>query len=149
MLYSMRSMEATAAPPRVVDAHSLLHLQAPKSARACAAADLVDGLAILQGPTLRIAAAAYGVSLGSVARARRLTPEQRLAVKHGERPLVLPRTPASPPKLPTAPVPPAVPTTPPLSPAIADAKHSLERIVRQVGFNTVLDLLAATEKVAA
>ena len=53
---------ATTAPPRVVDAHGLLHLRASKSAKACLAADLVDGLAVLQNPTQRVAAAAYGVS---------------------------------------------------------------------------------------
>ena len=66
MLYSMKTTEATAAVPRVVDAHSLLHMRASKSAKACDAADVVDGLAVLQNPTLRLAAAAYGVSIGSV-----------------------------------------------------------------------------------
>ena len=81
MLYSIKTTEATAAVPRVVDTHGLLHLRASKSAKACDAADAVDGLAILGNPTLRLAATAYGVSIGSVARALRLTPEQRQAVR--------------------------------------------------------------------
>ena len=93
MLYRMHTTEATAAPLRVVDAHGLLHLQrVSKATKACDAADAVDGLAVLQNPTMRLAAAAYGVSIGSVARARRLSPEQREAVRKGRRPLVLPAT---------------------------------------------------------
>src|SRR5215813_15292271 len=101
----MKKLQTTTAIPRVVDAHSLLHVQMSKSAKACDAADVVDGLAVIQNPTLRLAAAAYGVSLGSVARARCLTPEQRQAVKQGKRPLVLPRTPAAPPVPATPPIP--------------------------------------------
>jgi hypothetical protein len=144
MLYSTKTMLTTAAPPRVVDAHSLLHLRSPKSVRACDAADLVDGFSRLQDPTLRIAAAAYGVSLGSVARARRLTPEQRQAVRAGRRPLVLPRVPASPPKQPVT----DVPVTPINPPTIAEVQHCLADLVREVGLNTVLDLLVASERVA-
>ena len=132
----------TAAAPRIVDAHSPLHLRASKGAKACDAADVVDGLAVLQNPTLRLAAAAYGVSLGSVARARRLTPEQRQAVRRGERPLVLPRTPSAPP----APVPAIAPAT---SPAIMDTRAKLAEIVNEIGVEATLELLAATEKVAA
>ena len=36
---------------------------------------------------MRLTAAAWGVSVGSVARALRLTPEQRQAVRQGKRPL--------------------------------------------------------------
>lgn len=79
MLYSTQKLLTTTVIPRVVDAHSLLHQQGSKSTKACHAADVVDGPAVLQNPTLRLAATAYGVSLGSVARARRLTPEQREA----------------------------------------------------------------------
>jgi hypothetical protein len=59
MLYSIKITEATSAVPRVVDAHSLLHMQASKSAKACDAADVLDGLAVLQAH-IRLAAAAYG-----------------------------------------------------------------------------------------
>ena len=93
MLYSMKLKETTAAAPRVVDAHGLLHLRASKAAKACDAADAVDGLAILGNPTLKLAAVAYGVSIGSVARALKLTPEQRDAVRQGKRAL-LPRAPS-------------------------------------------------------
>jgi hypothetical protein len=125
MLYSMKILKTTTAAPRVVDAHSLLHLRVSKSVKACGAADVVDGHAVLQNPTLRLAAAAYGVSLGSVARARRLTPEQRQAVRNGQRPLVLPSTPTAPPVLPFAPVPPAAPATPPVPPVTMDLRERL------------------------
>ena len=136
MLYSMTTTEATAAVARVVDAHGLLHMQASKSAKACDAADVIDGLAVLQNPTLRLAAAAYGVSIGSVTRALRLTPEQRRAVRKGQRPLILPRTPS-------------VPATPPVPPVVMGPRERLDKIVAEIGLSATLDLLAATEKVAA
>jgi hypothetical protein len=129
---------ATAAS-RVVDAHSPLHMRASKSAKACDAADVVDGLAVVQNFTLRLAAAAYGVSIGSVARARRLTPEQRQAVRRGERPLILPRTPSAPP----------VPATPAIPPVIMGPRERLNEIVAEIGLNGVLDLLAVNERAAA
>ena len=136
---------ATAAAPRVVDAHGLLHMRASKAAKACDAADVVDGLAKLRNPTLRLVAAAYGVSIGSVARARRLTPEQRQAVRQGKRPLILPRAPSAPP----APVP-AIPAAPPvITPVIMGPRERLKEIVHEIGLNATLDLLAASEKVAA
>jgi hypothetical protein len=46
---------------------------------------LVDGLAVLQNLTPRLAAVAYSVSIGSVARARRSSPEQRQAVRNKRR----------------------------------------------------------------
>jgi hypothetical protein len=143
MLYSMKTTEATAA---VVDAHSLLHVRTSKAARACDAADVVDGLAVLQNPTMRLAAAAHGVSIGSVARARRLTPEQRQAVRQGKRPLILPRVPSAPPVLP-------VPATPPvpvvITPVAMGPQERLGEIVNELGLDTVLDLLATHERIAA
>jgi hypothetical protein len=130
----------TAVTPRIVDAHSPLHLRASKGAKACDAADIVDGLAVLQNPTLRLAAAAYGISLGSVARARRLTPEQRQAVRRGERPLVLPRVPSAPP---------ALPAPSPIPPGTMGARERLKLIVAELGLDATLDLLAASERVAA
>ena len=147
MLYSMKTTETTAAAPRVVDAHSPLHMRASKSAKACDAADVVDGLAVLQNPTLRLAAAAYGVSIGSVARARRLTPEQRQAVRRGERPLILPRTPSAPPVLPVPPM--LVMGAPMVTPVIMDARERLDEIIREIGIDATLGLLAASERVAA
>jgi hypothetical protein len=133
-------------PPQIVDAHSLLHARGTKAAKACNAADVVDGLAVLQNPTLRLAATAYGVSIGSVARARRLTPEQRQAVRRGQRPLILPRAPTTPP---TLPVPSTVPAIPPVPPITMSARERLDEIVSEIGLGATLDLLAATEKVAA
>lgn len=70
---------------RTVDARSPLNKKLPKAARACDAADLLDGLAVLL-PTLRLAAKVSEISVSSVTRARRLTPEQHDAVRRGERP---------------------------------------------------------------
>lgn len=75
---------------RTVDARSLLNKKLPKAARACDAADLLDGLAVLL-PTSQLVATVSGISTSSVTRARRLTPEQRDAVRRRERPLSLPR----------------------------------------------------------
>jgi hypothetical protein len=133
---------------RVVDAHSLLHQRAIKAAKACDAADAVDGLVKLQNPTLRIAALAWGVSVGSVARARRLTPEQRDAVRRGNRPLVLPRDPADPPQPVIAPAPAKLPVPPPEY-AVANAWFRLNDVVAEVGLDTVFELLNAMEKDAA
>jgi hypothetical protein len=151
MLYDMRVTPTTVAVPRV-DTHSLLHWRASKAVKACAAADAVDGLAVLQNYTLRLAATAYGVSIGSVARARRLSPEQRQAVRQGKRPLILPRAPSAPS---TPPIPPALPgpstapATPPVSPVVMSARERLGQIVKEIGMSATLDLLAATEKAAA
>jgi hypothetical protein len=77
---------------RVVDAHSLAHRKLSKAARACEAADILDGFTTLQNLTIRlVVVAAEGVSVASVVSARRLTPAQRFAVRLGERPLVLPK----------------------------------------------------------
>jgi hypothetical protein len=141
----MKLTETTAAVPRVVDAHGLLHMRASKSAKACDAADVIDGLAVLQNPTLRLAAAAYGVSIGSVARARRLTPEQRQAVRRNERPLILPRAPSAPPALPVS----IAPATPPVPPVIMGARDKLAEVIAEIGADGVLNMLAAMEKAAA
>jgi len=131
MLYRMKELLATTAMPRVVDAHSLLHLQASKAAKACDAADAVDGLVVLQNPTLRVAAAAWGVSLGSVARARALDPQERDGVRHGKRPLVLPLKQIAKPK----PVPPS-------------AAERLAHVVAEVGLGSALDMLMEIEAAA-
>ena len=140
---------ATTAVPRVVDAHGLLHRQASKATRACDAADVLDGVAKLQNPTFRLVAAAYGVSLSYVARARRLTPEQRQAVRKGQRPLVLPCAPSAPPVPPALPVPATAPATPPVAPVVMGPRDRLDEIVAEIGLSATLDLLAASERVAA
>jgi hypothetical protein len=145
MLYDMRVTPTTVAVPRV-DTHSLLHWRASKAVKACAAADAVDGLAVLQNYTLRLAATAYGVSIGSVARARRLSPEQRQAVRRGQRPLVLLRAPSAPPALP---MPSTTPATPPVPPTVMSARERLGAIINEIGLSATLDLLAASEKAAA
>jgi hypothetical protein len=53
MLYNSMTLKTTTAIPRAVDAHSLLHLRAPRSTKACDAADATDGLIVLENPTLR------------------------------------------------------------------------------------------------
>jgi protein-disulfide isomerase-like protein with CxxC motif len=134
MLYSMKTTEATAAVPRVVDAHSLRHLRASQAAKAIDAADLVDGLAVLQNLTLRMAATAYGVSMGSVTRARRLSPDQRQAVRAGQRPLVLPS--------PAAPVPTII--TSPAAPVMSP-QEALSWVVSQIGIDRTLNLVNCFE----
>ena len=128
-MYNIKPIEATASATALfADCHALLHEKSSKAAKACDAADAVDGLVILQNPTIRLAAAAYGVSLASVARARRLSSAERDAVKRGERPLVLPQAPSAP-----------------------SAVDRLMSIVKDLGVDRVLDLLAVaeTEKAAA
>ena len=122
-----------AADVRVVDCHSLLHLRVPKAVRACDAAEACDELVILGRPTLHVAAVAYGVSLWTVARARRLPPQERDQVRKGKRPIVLPRTPAP---LPVMPV---------------DVRTRLLDIVDEIGgIDATLDLLATVgEQLAA
>ena len=126
MLYRTDATGLATAPPRVVDCHSLLHLRAPKAVRACDAADACDGLVILGSPTLHVAAVAYGISLWTVARARRLPLQERDQVRKGKRPIVIPRTPAP------FPVMPAV-----------DVKTRLFSIIGEIGgVDATLDLLA-------
>lgn len=75
---------------RVIDAHSVPHQRMPKSAKACDPADVMDGFASLQNLTLKLVSTAFGVSISSVVAAQRLTPDQRAAVRRGQRPLSLP-----------------------------------------------------------
>jgi hypothetical protein len=149
MLYRMTTTDTTAVAPRAVAAHVLLHLRASKAARACLAADVADGLAVPQNPTLGVVARAYGISVGYVSRARRLTPEQRQAVRQGKRPLILPRAPSAPPVLPAPSEWSTVPTAPLASPMTVGARERLQEIVHEIGLDATLELLAATEKVAA
>ena len=126
------NVTAITAAPRVVDSHGLLHMRVPKAAKACDAADVVDGLAILGNPTLKLAAVAYGVSIGSVARALRLTPEQREAVRKGQRPLILPAIPPAPPV-------PAIPPIPPvITPVVMGPRERLDQIVAEIGLDATL-----------
>jgi hypothetical protein len=98
--------------------------QAPKFLRACFAADVLDGKFALS-PTLDLVAAVFKVSSSSVSRARRLNPEQRAAVRRGDRPLVIPRT---------APAPVPIPSESP--------QQRLDGIVAEIGVERTLDLLA-------
>jgi len=131
MLYRMNAaLRATTAPPRVVDAHGLLHLKATAAAKACDAADAVDGLVIVQNPTLRVSAVAYGVSVGSVARAHRLSPEEREQVRCGKRPLVYPTVSLKP-----------VPTA--VMSIVPDLRERLFAIVNELGgVDETLNMLA-------
>jgi hypothetical protein len=134
---------ATAAAPRVVDTHGLLQkTRISKAAKACDAADAVNGLTKLGNPTVRVAAVTWGICTSLVARALRLTPAQREAVRRGERPLVLPRDPSVPATLPTA------PATPPAPLVVMGARERFTAIVDEIGIDTALALLA-TEKIAA
>jgi len=59
--------------------------------RACFAADVIDGKIMLAGLTVKSIAALIGVCPAYVHRALNLTPEQRIEVRCGYRPLVQPR----------------------------------------------------------
>jgi hypothetical protein len=74
-----------------VDAHSVLNRKISQAAKACDAADVLDGIKRLENLTIRVVAFAYEVSASYVAAAQRLSPSQRQAVRNGWRPLILPR----------------------------------------------------------
>jgi hypothetical protein len=145
--WAVNATALTAAVPRlIVDAHSLPHMRQSKATKACNAADALDGRVAVQNLTLRLMSAAYGVSVPYISRARRLTPEQRQAVRQGKRPLILPRAPSTPPALP---VPPTAPMTPPVPPVTMGARERLAEIVAEIGLDATLTLLANNERVAA
>lgn len=112
----------------VIDLHSAAYRNAPKMIRACDAADWLDGLATVV-PTQQLAAYALRLSLSYVVAARRLIPEQRKAVRHSLRPLVLPRS---------------AHVLPPFTPY-----ERLAGVVAEIGVTAALNALAAIEKAAA
>jgi hypothetical protein len=91
-------------PPvlKTIDGHSVPHKKSSRAAKACDAADWLDGLTNYQNPTLRVASVACDVSVSSIGLARRLTPAQRQEVRAGLRPLRQYRKPNGVPMLPTA-----------------------------------------------
>ena len=94
-------MATSVAAVKSVDAHSLPGRKLSQAAKACDAADCLDGITTLVNPTLRVVAYAYGVSVSYVAAAQRLSPGQRDAVRKNWRPLILPRLPSEAPALPS------------------------------------------------
>ena len=89
MLYSMKLKETTAAAPRVVDASRVATPASVKSGEGLRCGRRRRWARYPGGdPSLKLAAVAYGVSIGSVARALKLTPEQRDAVRQGKRALL-------------------------------------------------------------
>src|SRR5262249_14543651 len=90
---SWKMLQYTNGTRRAITGAGLAQLRRRMSAaeRACLAADIIDGRVILQGLTAKAVAALAGVSVGSVDRALRLTPEHRAEVCRGDRPLVQPR----------------------------------------------------------
>jgi hypothetical protein len=117
---------------RAISGASLAQLRRYLSpaARACLAADIIDGRVILQGLTAKAVAALVGVSVGSVDRALRLTPQQRAEVCRGDRPLVTPRTYA--------------PTD-----AGCMSDDMLVEVVRRVGIDRALHAMVVAEDTAA
>jgi hypothetical protein len=59
--------------------------------RACLAADIIDGAIVLVAPTTRAVAEQVRCSATAVFAALRLSPDQREAVRKGERPLIQPQ----------------------------------------------------------
>src|SRR5262245_24792982 len=80
-MYYHRNGVATAAP-RVVSGRGITHRRLDKRQRAVLAADIFDGLAVLQ-PSARQLARQLGVNEGYVRLARDLTPEKRKAILSG------------------------------------------------------------------
>jgi len=119
---------------RVVDAHSLPNRKASKAVRACDGADILDGLASLQNFTAKLVAMAEGVSVSSLAAARRLTPEQRDEVRGGKRPLVLPA------KLVPLPLPP-----PTVAGSEQGAEQRLKDAANEMGLIEAFEVLAKIE----
>jgi hypothetical protein len=121
--------------PRTVQARSLPNAKLSKAERAVIGADIIDGRAFLQGPTVKLVSIAVGCSTGSVFQALKLTPEQREAVNRRERPLVQPKKSAP------------VPVQGELDfDKLDDA--ALAREIRKVGIERVLDAAAAAERQA-
>jgi hypothetical protein len=114
---------------RVVDAHSLPNRKASKAVKACDGADVLDGLTTLQNLTAKLVAAALGISLSSLAAARRLTPAQRNEVRRGHRPLVLPPKPVP------------LPLPPPVS-----AEERVAEVVAEFGVATTCGALERLTK---
>jgi hypothetical protein len=118
-----------------------------KAVRAVIGAEILAGEHDLR-PTKKLLATAIGCSVAYLQAAQKLSPAERLAVRRGERPLILPRAPASPP----APsMPSTAPATPPGPPVVMNAKERLKRIIDELGADIVFDLLVATtnERIAA
>jgi hypothetical protein len=118
-MYDMTFLKATAATPRV-DCHSLPHLKDSKAALACNAADCSDGQVLFVNPTLKVLVAAYNVSVAYIVAAKRLSADERDAVRRGERPLVI--------HLPT--------------PRVADPLARVGALVEELGVSQLLSLVA-------
>jgi hypothetical protein len=126
---------------KTVDAHSLLHRKVSKAEAACDAADLTNGNTMLVNPTLRLVAFAFGISVWSVIRAQKLTPEQRNAVRTGQRPLVIPKR-----RLAPNPLVGPIPAIDPVINSVLDPHQLLDQVVAQIGLNATLDQLAIYER---
>jgi hypothetical protein len=115
---TVKHQNGNGATVKTVGAHSQPHQKSRKASAACAAADVLAGVGPLR-ITRSLVALKHGVSTSSVARAQRLTPEQRDAVRRGERPLVLP--------------------------VIEGPQQRLAAIVDEIGLDRTLNLLNAFE----
>ena len=97
--------------------------------RAVLAADILDGRVVLQGLTAKAVSELVGANLSYVHRAVLLTPEQRIAVVRGDRPLITPAPRAA-------------------APAVDWAKigdDMLVEAIKMIGVNRTLDAAAAAE----
>jgi hypothetical protein len=136
-------MNGTTSASAALSLRSLINThKLTKAARAVLGAEIIAGEHDLR-PTTKLVANAVGCSVGYLQAAKKLTPAERQAVRRGERPLILPHTPATPVK--PLVMPPVAPATPPVLPVTADARHQLDRLVKEIGFDAVLNLLAMTE----
>ena len=119
-MYDTTSLKATAATPRV-DCHSLPHLKDSKAVRACNAADCSYGQVLLVNPTLKVLVTAFNVSVAYITAAKRLSADERDAVRRGERPLVIPQP----------------------TPRVADPLARVGALVEELGVSQLLSLVVA------
>jgi hypothetical protein len=125
---------------KLVDAHSLPGRKMSAAAKACDAADALDGLITLVNPTLRLVAFAWGISVSYVVAAHPLTPAQRDEVRKEWRPLIWPRL--------TADDVPALPSQLAADDiaALPSPQERFVDIVNEIGLAGALDQLAEIER---
>jgi len=144
------TMNGTTTASAALSLRSLINThKLTKAARAVLGAEILAGEHDLR-PTAKLVANAVGCSVAYVEAAQKLSPAERDKVRRGLRPLVMPHNPAAPLPPVIMPAPAELPAPSP-SQVIADAQQRLDRLVKEIGLDAVLNLLATTEteKVAA
>ena len=113
-------------PRHGIDPHSVAQKKKlSKPARAVLGAEILDGNVTLLNPTRDMVSKAVGVSTAYIDAARRLTPEARRDVVHGNRPVVRPKAPPSP---------------------VLSVEQRLAAIVAEIGVTAALNALPTIER---